>query len=977
MAVIQSVLTSGNVAGILAYTDSIFDKDKNKFQSEINQDLNNKVKKLEDVVNGSEKVLVPIFRNNYNSEINVQFNTGIIKTETIPANTNITFDLQTDDVLFAGTGAVFLIAEYNPTTSIGSNNGYPPNGTDNKYAILYANQTLEVSYDKPINTFRIYKSAADGVIANGIVNLTISIYKNANELSYTKEEIDAKFANINNNKLKVLLIGSSHGVNTIAHFPILAYHAGIDITVGNLYKGGIRIGNYYDEDNRLKERILDYCNDDVTFPGVYNKFQYGNWEQVKNIKIKDVLVDENWDYIIVMKSAEEDELFDSNNIIENFTTYLEYLKSHIQGSPKFIFNSGIADALDENRLAIQQEHTKAMEESAIKMSKYFGIEILPTATIVQLCRNNEILRGLGAYEKHMLACDTQHLDQGIGEYITGCMCFEYFLKDFHKSCLTLKYYPTFEDIEPLKFTTNENSFTAIEKQYADLIKNIITIYFVTRNLNGNIDTSKFTFTYNNEQAYLQYDGVTIATLDSATNEEAGLLSANDKKVIEKIGSLNTLITDDKSSIVNAINEAMTYSKGDIKIIDKTSLVDGYYIMITSTFRDTISPGNGFNCGKFLLKKNVKYILQNNDVNSSAARSYAIVNKDNKTFEEIADNGTIGNIITKEFLFEEDKYLIVNTYTNRLDSFLLTEEFQNIKTIVKDIENIYSIINPDTTVIPIPSENTIIKDGGNLAIFKKIAICGDSLGSGEIAYGNATGEDTTQYKDMYEQSWIQFLGRSIGRDAYNFSRGGVSAKNFFTDSNEYVRHFENANYYSDCYFIALGHNDYNNVKRNWETQGYSSMKDYETVYIGSSSDINKSNPNANADTYYGNYAKIIQKIHQQVPHAKIFVVTMMNENIYSAYNTAIRNMANIFDNIYVVDMAKYFPTFPSWHYTQGHGNAMGYLAYSQRIATIVDYIIKTNREAFMYTSLILTNYDDGKDYASYIPSSADISVGSTL
>ena len=70
------------------------------------------------------------------------------------------------------------------------------------------------------------------------------------------------------------------------------------------------------------------------------------------------------------------------------------------------------------------------------------------------------------------------------------------------------------------------------------------------------------------------------------------------------------------------------------------------------------------------------------------------------------------------------------------------------------------------------------------------------------------------------------------------------------------------------------------------------------------------------------------------------------------------MAALFNNIYTVDMPEYFSTIPSntWHYTNGHGNAMGYRQYCDEICTVVDWIIRNNRSKFKYTAMINGDYD---------------------
>lgn len=67
---------------------------------------------------------------------------------------------------------------------------------------------------------------------------------------------------------------------------------------------------------------------------------------------------------------------------------------------------------------------------------------------------------------------------------------------------------------------------------------------------------------------------------------------------------------------------------------------------------------------------------------------------------------------------------------------------------------------------------------NTAIFRSIAFIGDSLSSGEFETVDSDGN--THYHDMYEYSWGQYIARKNGLKAYNFSRGGMTAKEYLED-----------------------------------------------------------------------------------------------------------------------------------------------------------------------------------------------------
>ena len=81
---------------------------------------------------------------------------------------------------------------------------------------------------------------------------------------------------------------------------------------------------------------------------------------------------------------------------------------------------------------------------------------------------------------------------------------------------------------------------------------------------------------------------------------------------------------------------------------------------------------------------------------------------------------------------------------------------------------------------------MVNDGGFTGIFRTIGCIGDSLSSGEF---ESTDPEQTQkgYHDYFEYSWGQYIARAAGCKVWNFSRGGMTAKeywNSFAEANDY-------------------------------------------------------------------------------------------------------------------------------------------------------------------------------------------------
>ena len=70
---------------------------------------------------------------------------------------------------------------------------------------------------------------------------------------------------------------------------------------------------------------------------------------------------------------------------------------------------------------------------------------------------------------------------------------------------------------------------------------------------------------------------------------------------------------------------------------------------------------------------------------------------------------------------------------------------------------------------------MVTDGGLCGILRSIGCIGDSLSSGEFETYDDDGKKV--YLDRYEYSWGQFIARAAGVKVHNFSRGGMTAKEY--------------------------------------------------------------------------------------------------------------------------------------------------------------------------------------------------------
>lgn len=231
--------------------------------------------------------------------------------------------------------------------------------------------------------------------------------------------------------------------------------------------------------------------------------------------------------------------------------------------------------------------------------------------------------------------------------------------------------------------------------------------------------------------------------------------------------------------------------------------------------------------------------------------------------------------------------------------------------------------------------------GFAGIFRTVGVIGDSLSSGEFESHDQNGQ--VQYHDMYEYSWPSVLQRITGTRYNNYSRGGMTAK-------EFVESWADANNFwqpNQAYIIALGNNDmfvFNHP-------------------MGSADDVSVSFPDTNPDTFFGNLGRIVSKLKTIQPRARIFLVTPQRrgEPCDVVTEEVARQMAKVcdkFDNVFLVDMTTYGPVYDAEmraDFAMGfHPNAMGYYAYALMIGNYIDYVVRSLPQKFFQLPFVGTD-----------------------
>ena len=247
------------------------------------------------------------------------------------------------------------------------------------------------------------------------------------------------------------------------------------------------------------------------------------------------------------------------------------------------------------------------------------------------------------------------------------------------------------------------------------------------------------------------------------------------------------------------------------------------------------------------------------------------------------------------------------------------------------------------------------NGGYVRIFRKIACIGDSLSSGEFEGTNDEGGKT--YHDMFEYSWGQVIARAAGTTVYNFSRGGMSAGvyyNTFADD----KGFWNRDLACQAYIMALGVNDATGVING-------------VLELGSADDIDVNDRKNNKQTFIGWYGAIIQRYREIAPDSFFFLITPPRDGsneernkIYDKMTEEFYRIAEMFNNIYILDLRKYAPEYDEeFHHNfflGGHLNPMGYIYTAEAVMSYIDWIIQNDMKHFSQTAFINTPYKNTID-----------------
>lgn len=254
------------------------------------------------------------------------------------------------------------------------------------------------------------------------------------------------------------------------------------------------------------------------------------------------------------------------------------------------------------------------------------------------------------------------------------------------------------------------------------------------------------------------------------------------------------------------------------------------------------------------------------------------------------------------------------------------KYDAIKTLTEDVDELIEDVDE------LKSNSNYYCPG--MQVFEKIGVISDS-----ISCGWSLDKNGGRSRRNIGISWVQQMARRLGCTAYNLGASGVDPIEWFQSDFEFAQYCYQ--YYQqteacDLYIIGLGLNG---------------------GTLGTTADINQTDYTQNAESFYGQYARIIQMINHDHPNAIVMCLTEPTTRI-SSYDQAVRNICALsFINAELVDLENdYFdlfntPEILAEHQTDGlHFTPYGYSLLAEAIVIALNDYIAKNPTHFKYVGV---------------------------
>lgn len=281
----------------------------------------------------------------------------------------------------------------------------------------------------------------------------------------------------------------------------------------------------------------------------------------------------------------------------------------------------------------------------------------------------------------------------------------------------------------------------------------------------------------------------------------------------------------------------------------------------------------------------------------------------------------------------DAYRYISNTLSGVDSYTVEIKTNNSSNIDNIVEASKALVLRSTSLSPWENGSDITTIG----IFEKWATIGDSFSVGrwyEHDGGTLIPVRTSRL------AWGSIISRMVGNTFLSLGIGGINTRTWLTadPSSGGGLALALASPAQELYFLCLGIND----------------TSLGSSYIGSVSDIHDSDYTLNADTFYGNYGKIIQQMKNHSPDA-LFIISELvawnDSSVKDAFNAAIRGIADHYSIPCINPFDDYFFSSNFYQnyrgYNNGHPTGMTYGGMAMAYNRLISKCIYENPSYFMY------------------------------
>ncbi|MGE9908820.1 SGNH/GDSL hydrolase family protein [Limosilactobacillus reuteri] len=212
---------------------------------------------------------------------------------------------------------------------------------------------------------------------------------------------------------------------------------------------------------------------------------------------------------------------------------------------------------------------------------------------------------------------------------------------------------------------------------------------------------------------------------------------------------------------------------------------------------------------------------------------------------------------------------------------------------------------------------------SLAIFNNFAVIGDSYSKGYIQKADGTILGETNNK------WGQFMANQYGTTFTDLSVSGQNTRKFVDGYLDRLKQTK-----AETYFIVLGIND---------------ASPDNNIELGSLDDI-KNDSSTNPQTFYGDYARIIDTIKQTSPNSKIVLFTIMADwGLRTKFDPAIKNIGKYYSLpvINVLDDQYFSSPLFSTLQSGGHPTVPGYGILANHLMQLIQKCVVDNPDYFNF------------------------------